>query len=54
MIQALFIQDTRQLGQKSAEIMQQLLSGASVSAEYYIDVTLVTSENVSNYINLTP
>ena len=53
-IQALFIQDTRQLGQKSAEIMQQLLSGASVFAEYYIDVTLVTSENVSNYINLTP
>lgn len=51
-IHVLFVQDSYQMGKKSAEIMGQLLSGKkTVPSENKIDVYPVTFHNVAEYID---
>lgn len=46
-IEVLFMQANTQLGQRSVQIMEQLLTDGETQKRYGIDVNLITKQNIS-------
>lgn len=46
-IEVLFMQANTQLGQRSVQIMEQLLTGENTLKRYRIDINLITKQNIS-------